>query len=535
MSTAPRFPFADLLHSPLELARTLGHDAKDGAESEAVGEICSQARRYCSKHVDSGAIDARGALGAELLDDARRLGWFGLTIPEVYGGAGLSMKGAARVVVELTAGNGSLGTCVGLHSGLALYCLIHLANPALRERYLPEVAAGLRIASFAATEPSAGSDLTAMRTTLREQDGRLLLSGSKCYVTNGGICGLVTVVAKSPGLGGARAGHTAVAVDPAWPGVTRQREEKKLGLKGSSTLTIDFDDVQVPHDHILGEPSKGMEHAHRALTWGRTFMAAGCLGAAQAALCEARAHTAERVQFGKPLAQLPLVRQQTVVALADVFASETVIRLVCDLEDRLAADIALPSTVAKIYGSEASWNVVDRSLQLMGGTGYMEEAGVARRLRDVRVTRIFEGANDVLRLHLGSSVLSFKSDELIRLPALSCHVPTAIAPHAARFDEVMAELGGRLSDIRAKYAYRLFSQQSLQSKMADAMVMAYVWLAVLLRWWGGLDTGPQDAREAALAELASRRLHTQTRRALARLADPEAPDVEPLAARVLGE
>ncbi len=535
MSASAPYLLTPLLRAPLEFAAGVSRESRDDDEAELLTELLSVVRRYCGSHVDGAAIDARGSLGLDLLAEIGGLGWFGLTVPVEYGGAGLSVKAATRVVTELAGFNGSLGTCVGLHSGLALYSLLHYGNAELKQRYLPKIAAGECITSFAATEPSAGSDLTAMRTTLSERDGKLRLNGSKCYVTNGGICGVVTVVARSPGLGGARAGHTVVAVDPTWDGVHRQGEEKKLGLKGSSTLTLDFDEVEIPRDHVIGQFAQGMDHAHQALTWGRTFMAAGCLGSARAALREARAHTAERVQFGKPLAELPLVREQTAGALADTYASESIIRLVCDLYEAKQGDIGLDSAIAKIFGSESAWEVVDRCLQLMGGAGYIEEAGMARRLRDVRVTRIFEGANDVLRLHLASAVLSWPSDELAEQPALAPRVVAPLAAAATRFDAVAHELGVTLLEIRKRLAFRLFQRQAVQVLMADAIIAVYAMLAVLLRALGSATDGGGSSVGVALPELACRRLERRARGALDLLQVSEDPDFDRLVADALRE
>lgn len=495
----------NLLSNPLqaaaELSRTLSTEACDDEERTTLATLLSEVRKYCVKHVDGGAIDKRASLGPEMLKALAERGWFGLTIPERFGGAGLSMKAATRVVAELAAYNGSLGTCIGLHSGLALYSLIHLASPELQQRYLPAMAAGERIAAFAATEPGAGSDIAAMRATLSERGEVLRLNGSKCYVTNGGVCGVVTVVARSPGLGGAKAGHSLVVVDPGWAGVVRGREENKLGLKGSSTITIDFDDVEIPRDHVIGEFSKGLEYAHRALTWGRTFMAAGCLGASQAALVEARTHTEQRVQFGRPLLQFPLVREQLASAMADVYATESVIRLVCDLFDTRRGDIALDSTVAKVRASEVAWQVTDRGLQLMGGTGYIEDAGMARRLRDMRVTRIFEGANDVLRLHLASATLGWRPESLRSLPALAPIVASELKPSADAFDRLVGEFVQRLIGIRATYGFKLFERQALQSIMADGLIDLYAMMATLIR-----ASGSASSAELAMAKLACSRL-----------------------------
>ena len=521
--------FDAVLQQAGSLAPQLCRDSRDDDEAQILEALLSEMRRWCAKNVDPAAIDERGALGRPMLDSIAEQGWFGLTVPEQFGGAGLSLKAAMRAVTELARFNGSLGTCVGLHSGLALYSLINLASPALQQRYLPDVAAGKRIAAFAATEPNAGSDIASMRTTLSERDGTLRLDGSKCYVTNGGLCSVLTVVARSPGLGGARAGHTVVIVDPSWKGVTRQREEKKLGLKGSSTITIDFDDVEIPADHVVGELSKGMDHAHASLTWGRTFMAAGCLGAARAAIDEAREHTAQRVQFGRPLSNFPLVRDQMAAAIADLYTIESVVRQVCTLFEMHHDDIGTHSAIAKIVSSEFCWNIVDRCLQLMGGLGFIEEAGQARRMRDMRVTRIFEGANDVLRMHIASSTLAWKPDRLREWPRLTPMIAPELASAASVFDELMTLLGEELIAIRKAHGFKLFDRQVLQHSMADAMMAVYSMVPVLLR-----ANASGTEQERAIALLACSRLEDNARAALSKVHAGESADRAAWVATILG-
>lgn len=511
------------------LAPRLCRDSRDDDEGQVLDALLIEIRKWCAKNVDPAAIDERGALGRPMLDAVAEQGWFGLTVPEEHGGAGLSLKAAMRAVTELTGFNGSLGTCVGLHSGLALYSLINLASPALKERYLPEVAAGKRIAAFAATEPNAGSDIASMRTTLSEENGTLRLNGSKCYVTNGGLCDVLTVVARSPGLGGAKAGHTVVIVDPAWKGVTRGREEKKLGLKGSSTITIDFEDVEIPVDHVVGELSKGMDHAHASLTWGRTFMAAGCLGAMRAAIQEAREHTAQRVQFGRQLAAFPLVRDQMAGCIADLYAAESVVRLVCDLYETRGGGIGTDSAIAKVISSEFAWSTIDRCLQLMGGTGYIEEAGMARRLRDLRVTRIFEGANDVLHMHIASGILGWKPEGLRDWPRLTPMVSEGLAAPAKRFDDLMTELGELLITIRKVHGFKLFDRQVLQYSIADAIIAVYSMIPVLLR-----ANASGNETERATAMLACSRLDDMARVALEKVHAGENAERANLVGTILG-
>lgn len=414
-------------------------------------DIVASVRAFCRARVDSARIDREARIDGDLLAAIGEQGFFGLTVPEEYGGIGLSLAAVAPVIAELAAHDGSVSTCVGLHSGLAMHALLHEASPALRARYLPSVAAGRRILAFAATEPGAGSDIASVRTRLRAEGDGLVLRGSKCFVTNGGIAGLVTVLAASPGIGGARAGHTLVLIDPRWPGVHRGVEERKLGLKGSSTITIDFDDVVVPKDHVLGAPSKGLHHAHRALEWGRTLMAAGCLGAARASLAAATAHVTTRVQFGRPLIAFPLVAESIAEMRAEIAAIESTLALVTAQDE-----LAIPSAIVKVLASEGAFRVVDRALQLFGGAGFIEDTGIARRLRDVRVTRIFEGANDVLRLHIASDALRWPLDPL---------------------RESFPELVGVLDGVRREHGFRLFREQGLQVELADAIIARYAALA----------------------------------------------------------
>lgn len=515
--------FTPVLQAAGDVGAGLTRDARYADEADALQTILREVHRFGSK-LDGEAIDRRGALGQELLGQLAERGWFGLTVPEAYGGAGLSLKAATRVVNDLCTYNGSVATCVGLHSGLALHALIHIASPELQQRYLPEIAEGTRIAAFAATEPNAGSDIASMRTTLREQDGKLLLSGTKCYVTNGGICGILTTIGTSPGLGGARSGHTMVVVDPSWPGVSRHGEEHKLGLKGSSTITIDFDDVVIPPDHVLGELSKGLDAAHVALTWGRTFMAAGCLGTARAAFAQALEHTRDRVQFSRPLAGFPLVREQLAVCAANLYAAETVLRLVCECHDTKLMDIALPSTVAKVFVSESAWQVIDRCLQLMGGAGFIEDTGMPRRLRDVRVTRIFEGANDVLRLHLASATLGWPAAQLQSLPKVAASVPACLTHEAQLVDDTCARVCQQLVAIKRKHGFKLFERQCLQSHMADAIIGAYAMMAVVLRTAHHARLDEQGASSViATARLAVAELAQKAQAALDGMQQAEQP------------
>lgn len=383
---------------------TVAHATPDEAEVLAVA--LDQVRRFLAREVDADAIDREARIPPATVGAAARAGLFGLTIPGEYGGAGLSLKATCRVIEELARGDRSVAIMAGLHAGLGSRPLVELGAPALKDRYLPAMAAGERVASFAATEAGAGSDLAAVRTTGTIEGDAVRLVGEKSYVTNGGFAGVFTVLARTPGLGGARA-WSLVCVPREAPGVTVGPEEHKLGIRGSSTVTVRFDDVRVPRDHLVGEVGRGLDHAHRALAWGRTILSAGCVGTARAALDATVAHVASRRQFGRPIGAFGATQGHVADMAARLYAMESLVREVGESE-AAGAPIDRASSVAKVFCSEAAFEACDAAVQLHGALGFIEPAGVARLLRDCRITRIFEGANDVLLTHLGASELARK-------------------------------------------------------------------------------------------------------------------------------
>jgi hypothetical protein len=297
---------------------------------------------------------------------------------------------------------------------------------------------------LATTEPDAGSDLTALRTTIRAEGDGLAVSGSKIFVTNGGYARLFTVSGRSPGLGGARRGQSVVLLEKGDRGLEVGAEEDKLGLRASSTTTLSLEDVRVPGDRLLGPPGAGAELLRHILSWGRTVMAAGCCGTADAAFQKARAHCASRVQFARPLIQLGVVREQLADMAATLFAARALVVWASGDEERLE----VRSLSAKVLASEGAGDVCDLALQLHGGYGYIEETGLALIVRDARITRIFEGANDVLRIHRG--LFAAAGETFVTGPDDT--VPT---PLRARLAALTAEVAGEVTVARDRLGLKL--------------------------------------------------------------------------------
>ncbi|OIP33492.1 MAG: hypothetical protein AUK47_18950 [Deltaproteobacteria bacterium CG2_30_63_29] len=491
-------PFAIIASNAAALGTALTSAAATADESEMLQIILEAIRRWTEQSVDDAAIDAAGRMPREVVAQAAELGLFGLTIPEAYGGAGFSMSAACRVIEEVATADRSVATCIGLHCGLGLRGLIRYASEDLKRHYLPDMATGKLLGAFAATEPNAGSHIAGVSTTGTEgADGKLHVTGQKIYVTNGGLAQVFTVVAKTPGLAGARHGWSVFLFEKSDAGLVVGAEEHKLGIKASSTTTLDLDDVALDPSRIVGEPSKGLEAFHEILSWGRTMMSAGCLGTARVAYDRAVEQVMLREQFNRPIGEFGQVRQKIATMRATLYGMESVQRLVTKLQDLYDADISWVSSIAKIYNSEGAWNIVDDVLQLFGGSGFIEETGIARILRDSRITRIFEGANEVLRFNLASVALTVKDRTPWSLEAL---VVDALKADARRYDDASARIEASITALKKRYGFRVFDHQVLLAGLANALIARVVMLASLLRLNAELDsgvapaTGKQDLR-----------------------------------------
>ncbi|MCU0676373.1 MAG: acyl-CoA dehydrogenase family protein [Myxococcota bacterium] len=369
-------------------------DLEPAVETE---HLVAEVDRVLGVEVDALENDRRGTLPRRLLDATRALGLFGVSIPSEHGGLGLDLVPTCRLVAAIARHDRSLATCVGLHAGLGATPLVNLGTEAQRATWLPKLASGETIASFAATEVGAGSDLSSIATSFEAHDDRFLVRGEKQYVTNGALAGLVTVLARERG---SRGGYALLAVPLPQAEVQIGAEEKKLGLRASSTTSLGFEGAR---GERLGAPGGGLHHAYEALAVGRTVLSAGCVGTARRALDATLAHVTHRRQFRRAIGEFGASRAHVSAMAARLFAMEA---LVDHVAGRDHGALGSPSVVAKVFCSEGANEITDRALQLHGAMGVLEDMGIALLARDCRVTRIFEGANDVLLVHLGSEVLA---------------------------------------------------------------------------------------------------------------------------------
>jgi len=380
----------------------------DADERESASMILDSIRRFFAANVDSARIDRELRIPPEVLEGVKGLGITGLQIPTEHGGAGLSAMAYARVMQEIAGLDASIAVTLGAHQSIGLKGILLFGNDEQKRRYLPRLASGEWMAAFALTEPSAGSDAAAIKTRaeLSPDGSHYLLNGSKIWITNGGFADLFTVFARTSALEeGKKPRITAFLVERGM-GVKSGPEEHKLGIRGSSTTELFFDDVRVPAENVLGEVGKGFKVAVEILNNGRLGLAAGCVGSCQTLLRMAIERAQERRAFGRHIGDFGLIKDKIATMLAQTFALESMTYLTAGLVDTKDADYSLESAICKIMGSETLWFVVNETLQIAAGTGYMQEYPYERLLRDARINMIFEGTNEILRAFIALSGMS---------------------------------------------------------------------------------------------------------------------------------
>lgn len=510
MTRVVQNPITRALWDADELAEALCQPGSDSDEASQVTLLLDSVRRWCSQEIDAERFDREADIPDRVLRSAAELGLFGLSIPEAFGGLGLSTTATCRVIEEVARSDASLAVSIGLHGGLGVRGLVEHGSEALKQRYLPRLARGEWIAAFGSTEPGAGSDLSAIATTARQMECDILsIQGQKAFVTNGRFAALFTLLVRSDRRGGGRgdprrrrpAAQLLVLVPRDAAGVSVGAEEHKLGLRASSTTPVYFEDVRVPADHVLGDPSRSRGALDSMFSVGRLSMAAGCLGGARACTERALEHAGSRRQFGRPLDAFGQVRERLTRSCASLYAMESVIRLVGRrLED---GDPETPwlSQVAKVYCSDALWRAADDALQIHGGSGFLETTGIARRLRDSRVTRIFEGANEVLRFQLAARAVLFPFEGVPQV--FASRLPDPLRDLGARFEQQLERVRAALAGAHARWGAGLFERQVVLSRMSNALVALVVMQAVILRTRGELRRHAAS-RELALARYLGR-------------------------------
>jgi len=333
------------------------------------------------------------------------MGLFGLTIPEEFGGLGLTMEEEVRVMMALGRTSPSFRSVIGTTVGIGSQGILFDGTEAQKAEWLPRLATGELIASFALTEPGAGSDAAGLRTSATRDGGFYVVNGSKRYITNAPHAGMFTLMARTDPANKGAGGVSAFIVDAKTPGISFGKYDRKMGQRGAHTCDVIFDNVRVPAANLIGgKEGQGFKTAMKVLDKGRIHIAAVSCGVAQRLLADSVSYAAERQQFGQAIGDFQLVQAMLADSKTELYAAES---MVLDAARRRDAGLPVVTEAAccKLFATEMVGRVADRAVQIYGGAGYMAEYGIERFYRDVRLFRLYEGTSQIQQLIIGRNLL----------------------------------------------------------------------------------------------------------------------------------
>ena len=465
-----------------------------------------------------------------LLKKAGEQGLLSIDVPEAYGGAELGLLTSALVASSIN--EGSFSTAFGAHTTIGTLPLVFYGTEEQKQKYLPKLASGEWIAAYALTEPGVGSDAMGLstRAELSEDGKHYILNGTKQWISNAGFADVMIAFAR---IGNER--PSAFIVEASWPGVSTGAEERKMGIKGSSTRQVYFENARVPVENLLGEIHKGYKIAFNILNIGRLKLGAGAVGGARNALGLAAAYTTERKAFGKFINEFGMIREKLARIAAYTYAAESeVFRTAANIENarRSAGDnteaafkaieeYAVEASIAKVHGSEVLAFAVDEGVQIFGGYGFMQEYPIEKGYRDARIQRIYEGTNEINRLVASGTlfrrVMGGKLPLMAKFPEVEARVK-ANQPLNNAGDEIPAEMRDAVSALERakdatvytamktamKYMQALEQEEEFIEYLANLLIDLYAIDSALARAIQAVRRGDANAAmHVQLAKLAS--------------------------------
>ncbi|MDI5934444.1 acyl-CoA dehydrogenase family protein [Halomonas kalidii] len=376
-------------------------------DPELLNQLLDTISRFVSERLipNEARLAEEDAVPPELLQEMKEMGLFGLSIPEEYGGLGLTMEEEALVAMAIGKTSPAFRSIFGTNNGIGAQGILIDGTPEQKARYVPRLATGELLSAFCLTEPDAGSDAASLRTTAVRDGDHYVLNGTKRFITNGPEADLFTVMARSDPADKGAGGISAFIVEGDTPGLQRGPADRKMGQKGAHTCDIIFDDCRVPAENIIGGlEGQGFKTAMKVLDRGRLHISAVCVGVAERLVEESLSYAMERRQFGVPLASHQLIQAMLADSKTEAYAGRT---MVLDAARRKDAgeDVSTLASCAKLFCAEMVGRVADRAVQIHGGSGYMAEYAVERFYRDVRLFRIYEGTTQIQQLVIARNMV----------------------------------------------------------------------------------------------------------------------------------
>ena len=340
----------------------------------------------------------------ETVEKMAKLGLFGIVIPTQYGGAGASYREYIYAVEELSKYCATTGVILSAHTSLCAAPILEFGTEEQKQKYLPDLAAGRKLGAFGLTEPNAGTDASNQQTVAIEKEDHYLLNGSKIFITNAGEAETYVVITVT-GKGPKGPEMTAFIVEKAFEGFSFGKHEKKMGIRGSATRELIFENVKVPKENMLGKRGEGFRIAMKTLDGGRVGIAAQALGIAEGALNETVAYVKQRKQFGRPISAFQNTQFQLADMSTKVAAARALVYIAADAKQAKSPTLSVAAAQAKLFASEVAMEVTTKAVQLHGGYGYTREYPVERMMRDAKITEIYEGTSEVQRMVISGALL----------------------------------------------------------------------------------------------------------------------------------
>jgi len=522
-------------------------EERNADEARTVRRLIKGLRDMEGSLIDSAKFDEEETIPDEVIRALAELGMLGLTIPKKYGGLELSSAAYARVFETLSTVDAGVAVLVGVHCGLGSKAIVLHGNDQQKERYLPALARGDFLAAYALTEPDIGSDAQNIKTTatITEDGSHWRLNGRKIWIGNGHRAGVIATFAQASVK---RRGEdvqrmTAFLIRPDMPGFRVVGTVHKLGIRGSTQAELSYEGLEVPADHLLGAVGRGFGVAVHVLNAGRLTLAAGCTGATKATLKRMVTYAEERIQFDHPLADFEITQRKMSQMASETYAADSMLGILASLVDRGDIDFSLEAACAKVFASDLVWRAADDMLQLAGGRGYVKPYPYERALRDSRINRIFEGANEVLRLFIALNGVQAPAQALkevgsaLRRPlrnlgllggyatsrvrlrlgqtsTLDIDVHERLKAHKEYFEKHVAELGAATDRVIVRHREKVVDRQFVLERLANMAIDLFATAAVIARTQSLIDERGVEVcdREIALCDLfcveAGRRFRT---------------------------
>jgi acyl-CoA dehydrogenase family protein 9 len=524
--------FAGELHDELLFPYPAPLNVADPAEATTVARLVMAMEDRLGGLIDSVKFDQEETIPDDVIAALAQHGFLGMTIPRRFGGLELSPRAYARVCEAVGGVDSSIGVFIGVHCGLGSKAIVLYGTEEQKQRWLPRIARGEILVSYALTEPLVGSDAQHVKTTatLSADGSHWSLNGHKIWIGNAHKAAVIATFAQTKVQrdGKTIMRPTAFLIEPTMPGFRVVETARKMGIRGSTQAELEYTDLRVPTENVLGQVGKGFAVAVTVLNGGRLTLAAGCTGGAKHIFSEMTAYVEQRIQFGKPLADFEITQRKLSSIASEIYASDAMLGALATLATRDDVDWSLEAAIAKVFASELVWRTADEMVQVAGGRGFVKPYPYERFLRDSRINRIFEGANEILRLFIALNGIQTLSGQLkevsdaLREPikhlgllsefaaarvrsafgasaTLDVELDPQLAKHKSFFEKHVAELRSAAESAVTTYRGDIVDRQLVVERLSNMAIELFATACVISRTHAILASGVEsEANQATL-------------------------------------